>query len=110
MFNSQPYIKVKTTELEEIARNLQDALSTLKLAEVKIDSLKAENKYLKELVDKLTTPTINDPNTFKVSSPPYIPSYNTWTMKVGCSICGVSGMNGLVCVNPNCPSKVTCTT
>lgn len=31
-----------------------------------------------------------------------------YTLNGGCSVCGISGVNGLVCYNTQCPNKVSC--
>jgi hypothetical protein len=55
-------------------------------------------RLLMDVRDYLNDPTINQS---------VIPQ-NPFKWDGGCPVCGISGVNGYVCNNPKCPTKVTC--
>lgn len=103
------YKEVATMAAEAVANELAPYIQELK---TKIEMLERENKFLRELVEKIAVP-VADPDTFKVPQTPYNPY--PWERSYGpimdlnkCSVCGLSGVNGYVCYNQKCPTKVSC--
>lgn len=61
------------------------------------------SKLLMDIRDYLKSIPVTD-----IPSPiPSVPMTGTWRENK-CPVCGLTGANGYVCPNHNCPSRVTC--
>ena len=115
MFND--YVKVRKSEVKELEKAAETAITLLKELDANVDKLKRdkerleeENVFLKGLIDKLTTPARTYPNTFGPSEWPTPQPPHTMKGYTGCTTCGITGANGYVCPRTDCPSRVTCHT
>ena len=108
MTKKDEYTEVAKMAAQAMADELAPYIQEIK---TKNEMLERENKFLRELVEKIAVP-ISNPDTFKVPQTPYNPyswerSYGPVTGFKECAVCGISGVNGLVCYNQNCPTKAS---
>lgn len=117
MFND--YVKVRKSEVKELEKAANDALEVLKQLHTDVEALKRdkeqlekENVFLKGLIDKLATPVVTNPNTFRVPPNDWPTPQPPYNMKAytGCTTCGITGANGYVCPRTDCPSRISCQT
>lgn len=107
----------KIDEYKEVIKQAAEAVMVevtpiIQELKTKNEMLERENKFLRELVEKMATP-VSDPNTFKVPGTPYNPweqPYGPVTGANRCLVCGITGINGLVCSDPRCPTRIYATT
>ena len=109
MNKKDEYTEVAKMAAEAMANELAPYMQELK---TKNQMLERENEFLRKLVENMSAPVAN-PDTFKVPQTPYTPypwerSYGPVTDLNKCSVCGLSGTNGLVCYNQKCPTKASC--
>lgn len=95
---------------ETVVNELSPIIRELK---TKNEMLERENEFLRNLVEKISTPVPN-PDTFRVPGTPYTPypwerQYGPVTDLNKCAVCGLSGVNGYVCNNNLCPTRIYAT-
>lgn len=111
MTKKDEYTEVAKMAAEAMANEFAPYVQELK---TKNEMLERENKFLRELVEKISVP-VSNPDTFKVPQTPYTPypwerSYGPVTDLNKCRVCGLTGVNGVVCTHQNCPTRSTCAT
>ena len=99
---------------DEVMKDLIEIHSSIQGFKTKIEMLERENEFLRKLVETLSKP-VASPDTFRVPQTPYTPypwerSYGPIYTEPKCPVCGMSGISGIVCSNPNCPTRVYATT
>lgn len=109
------WVKVDRSQFNELQEAIREAVDKLTEIKIKNKMLEDENKFLRGLVEKISTP-IGDKDTFRIPSQPYNPY--PWERQYGppysfdtkCAVCGIAGMNGYCCTRQNCPTGVSCKT